>query len=365
MADGYVWGRGTIDVKCGVIGIMEAVEYLVKADFKPERTVYLAFGHDEEIGGHNGAAEIAAALQKRGVTLACVLDEGGGVVDGALPGVKAPIAAVGVAEKGYLSLVLEAEGSGGHSSMPPAHSTIGVLSQAVARVEGTPFAPSLDAIEIFMRHIGTDLSFNMQLALANPWLFRGMVLRQLEAAPVTNAMIRTTQAVTMVAGGIKDNILPRMAKAVVNFRIFPGESLRHVYEHTVAAIGDLPVKIGAFNGEKLEGSTGWEPSPVSDPESPQFIALAALVRRVFPAAAVGPYLVAGATDARYYAPLSPAVFRFTPVALDISDMERAHGLNERLSVENCAKMVAFYVEFLSEMAGTGEIKQEEAAIQPA
>ena len=354
VADGFVWGRGTMDVKNGVIGIMEAVEYLVKADFKPERTVYLAFGHDEEIGGHNGAAEIAATLQKRGVTLACVLDEGGGVVDGALPGVKAPIAAVGVAEKGYLSLVLEAESSGGHSSMPPAHSAIGWLSQAVLRVEGAPFAPSLDAVEVFMRYIGTDLNFSMQLALANQWLFRSTILRQLASQPITNAMIRTTQAVTMVAGGIKDNILPRVAKAVVNFRIFPGESLRQVYEHTVNLIDDLPVKIAAFNGETLEGSNGWEPSPVSDPESPQYMALATAVRRVFPAAAVGPYLVAGATDARYYLPLSPAVFRFTPMAIDISDMGRTHGLNERLSIDNCARMVTFYAEFLKEMAGKDE-----------
>ena len=354
VAEGFVWGRGTMDVKNGVIGIMEAVEYLVKADFEPERTVYLAFGHDEEIGGHNGTAQIAATLQQRGVTLACVLDEGGGVVEGVLPGINAPVAAVGVAEKGYLSLVLEAEGTGGHSSMPPAHSTIGVLSQAVARLEGSPFPASFDSFISFMRYIGSDLSFSMQMALANLWLLKGSVLQRLEASPVTNALIRTTQAVTMVAGGVKDNILPRVAKAVVNYRLYPGDTLRSVYEHTVDVMGDLPVKISAFNGETLEGPNGWEASPVSDPESPQFAFLAYLVRRVFPEAAVGPYLVAGATDARYYTPLCLSVFRFTPMGLDISDMERPHGVNERLSVQNCAKMVTFYVEFLREMAGSEE-----------
>jgi carboxypeptidase PM20D1 len=359
VAEGFVWGRGTLDVKNGVIGIMEAVEYLVKADFQPERTVYLAFGHDEEIGGHNGTAQIAATLQQRGVSLACVLDEGGGVVEGALPGVGAPVAAIGVAEKGYLSLVLEAEGSGGHSSMPPAHSTIGVLSQAVSRLEGKPFPANFDAINSFMRYIGPDLSFSMQLALANLWLFKGTVLRRMEASPTTNAFIRTTQAVTMVAGGVKDNILPRVAKAVVNFRLYPGDTLRSVYEHTVDAVAGLPVKISTFNGETLEGPNGWEASPVSDPESPQFAFLAYLVRRVFPMAAVGPYLVAGATDARYYAPLCPSVFRFSPAALNISDMERVHGVNERLSVENCGKMVTFYVEFIKEMAGALEKEKGE------
>ncbi len=356
VAEGFVWGRGTMDVKNGVIGIMEAVETLLKADFQPERTVYLAFGHDEEIGGHNGAAQIAAILKERGVSLACVLDEGGGVVEGALPGVKAPVAAVGVAEKGYLSLVLEAEGSGGHSSMPSFHTTIGVLSQAITRLEGSPFPVQFDALISFMRYIGSDLSFSMQLALANIWLLKGTVQKRMEANPTTNAFIRTTQAVTMVSGGVKDNILPRVAKAVVNFRLYPGDSLRTVYEHTVNAIGDLPVKITPLGGETLEGPAGWEASPVSDPESPQFAFLGYLVRRVFPEAIVGPYLVAGATDARYYASICPSVFRFTPITVTIGDMERPHGVNERLSVENCGKMVTFFVEFLKEMAGSSTME---------
>ena len=361
VVEGFVWGRGTMDVKCGVISIMEGIEYLIKEGFQPERTIFLAFGHDEEIGGHNGAARIASTLKDRGVTLCCVLDEGGGIISGALPGVKAPIASVGVAEKGYLSLVLEAEGESGHSSMPPAHTSIGLLSQAIERLESRQFPPHLEAIKTFMRYIGPNLSFSMQLAMANPWLFKNTVLRRMAAAPTTNSFIRTSQAVTMIAGGVKDNILPRLAKAVVNFRIYPGDTLRSVYEHVVDAIGDLPVKIRTFAGETLEGQFGWEASPVSEPDSVQFVALSNLIRRVFPEVAVSPYLVAGATDARYYADLCPAVFRFTPLQVTIDDMTRPHGINERLAVETCGKMVTFFVEFVKEMAGGEKVEDLEAA----
>ncbi len=290
-----------------------------------------------------------------------MLDGGGGVVEDAIPGVKAPVATIGVAEKGYLSLVLEAEAEGGHSSMPPAHTTIGQLSQAVARLENSPFKPNLGAITTFLRYVGPDLSFGMQVAMANPWLFKGSIMRQLGKSPTLNALVRTTQAVTMVAGGVKDNILPRLAKAVVNYRVYPGDTLRSVYEHTVDAIGDLPVKIRTFAGDTLEGQYGWEVSPVSDPDSAEFASLAILIRRIFPEAAVGPYLVAGATDARYYADLCPAVFRFSPLQESIDDMTRPHGINERLSVENCGRMVAFFIEYVKEMAGGLE---EEVVVEP-
>jgi carboxypeptidase PM20D1 len=351
VADGYVWGRGTLDVKNGVIGAMEAVEYLVKENFQPERTVYLAFGHDEEIGGSNGAAQIVATLKERGVTLSCVLDEGGMVIEGAFPGVKVPVAVVGVAEKGYLSLVLEAEGVGGHSSMPPAHSAISLLSLAILRLEAAPFHANLGTISTFMRYIGSDLPFSMQMAFANLWLFRKSVLQRLNAAPTMNAMIRTTQAVTMVSGGIKDNILPQKASAVVNFRLFPGDSLRKVYEHTVDAVGDLPIKIRPYVGETLEGKAGWEASPMSDPELEQFARVSRQLRKVFPNVAVSPYLVVAATDSRYYSVICPAVYRIMPVLVTSSDLERPHGVNERLSIENCGRMVSFYVALLKDMVG--------------
>jgi carboxypeptidase PM20D1 len=358
VAEGYVWGRGAIDVKCGVIGLMEGIEYLLKAGFQPDRSIFLAFGHDEETGGHNGAARIASTLKERGVTLCCVLDEGGGVVSSTFPGVKAPVASIDVAEKGYLSLVLEAEGELGNSSVPPDHTSIGVLSQAITRLESEKFPTHLEGITTFLRYIGSDLSFGTQLKAANPWLFRNSFIKQLTYMPALDALMRTTQAVTMIAGGAKDNILPKLSKAVVNYRIYPGETLRSVYEHLVDVIGNLPVKIRTFSGDTLEGPYGWEASLVSDPESIYFAALANLIRRVFPEAAVGPGLATGATDARYYTDICPAIYRFTPLQLAKEEMVRAYGVNERLSIENCGMMVNFFIEFIKEMAGS-EVEEVE------
>jgi carboxypeptidase PM20D1 len=219
VADGFVWGRGAMDDKCNVIGLLEAVESLLRAGFHSQRTVYLAFGHDEEVGGREGGRRIAALLEQRGVRLNSVIDEGGSVIEGVLPSVKAPIALVGTNEKGYLSLALSVESMGGHSSTPPAHTAIGVLAGAIQRLETYPFPASFKAVAPMLRCMGPALPWWAQLVLANLWLTRGVAVRLATGFPPANAMIRTTQAVTMIQGGVKDNILPPRASAVAKFRI--------------------------------------------------------------------------------------------------------------------------------------------------
>ena len=127
IADGIVWGRGTLDDKSAVVAQLEAATLLLKAGFKPARTVYFSFGHDEEVGGTRGAAEVAAYLAEQKVRLAWSLDEGSFVLDGLLPGVKPLMAAVNVAEKGSVTLQVVAKGAGGHSSLPPPQTAVGVL----------------------------------------------------------------------------------------------------------------------------------------------------------------------------------------------------------------------------------------------
>jgi len=349
IADGYVWGRGATDDKCNVIGQMEAVEALLRSRYRPARTVMLAFGQDEEVGGRDGAATIAALLEKRGVRLFSVIDEGGEVTEGILPGVKAPVAMVGITEKGFLSLMLSVESQGGHSSAPPAHTAIGVLASAVQRLEAHPFTPHLESALPMLRYLGADLPVWLQLPLANLWLTGGLVRRTLAASPLTNAIIRTTQAVTIFHGGVKDNILPPKADAVVNFRILPGETHRSVYEHTTHAVADPRVSIRPARGETLSDS-GWEPTPTSSLKSTAFRRLAGLIQAHFPTAAISPYGVVGATDARYYAPLSDSVYRFAPISGGKDELNRAHGTNERLSLANCGKMVAFYTDAIKALS---------------
>ncbi len=351
LAEGYVWGRGTLDIKNGVIGILEAAEYLLKQGFQPERTVYLGFGHDEEVGGENGAMAIAELLQSRGVQLGSLLDEGGNVMLGFLPGVEAPVGVVGISEKGYLSLQLTVEVEGGHSSMPEQETAIGILSRAVARLEADKMPTHLEVVEFLMSYLGSAMPFFQRMLFANTWLFGGLLKKQLEKSNVMNASIRTTTAPTIIHAGVKDNVLPSKAEAVVNFRILPGDDLRSVYEMVLERIGDERVKVGPFEGETLEGESGWDPSPVADTESAYFTQTSQLIKGVFPGSLVAPYLVLGGTDARHYASVTENAFRFTPVEIDKQELKSVHGVNERLSFENCSKMVGFYIAYIQELSG--------------
>ena len=350
LADGYVWGRGTLDIKAGVVGILEAVEYLLKQDFQPQRTVYLGFGHDEEVGGTNGAAAISALLESRGVELGSLLDEGGSVIEGFLPGVDTPVGVIGISEKGYLSLRLVTTVEGGHSSMPPQETAIGILSKAIARLENQPMPAHLEVVEFLMSYLGSALPFTQRMLFANTWLFGGLLKKRLAQSNLMNASIRTTTAPTLIQAGVKDNVLPARAEAVVNFRLLPGDDLRSVYEMVLARVDDPRVKVSPFEGDTLAGEAGWDPSPVADTESAYFLRLARLIKEAYPDALVSPYLVLGGTDARRYNPVTDNALRFTPIAMTREDLKSVHGVNERLSFDNCAKMVGFYIAYIQELS---------------
>ena len=346
IADGFVWGRGAIDNKFTVLGTLEAVEMLLGEGFQPPRTVYLAYGHDEEVGGTRGARQIAALLKSRGVQLEMVLDEGGVIGDGLLPGISAPTAMVGIGEKGFLSVELTTQSAGGHSSVPPARSAVGVLSEAVVRLERNPMPARLEGPthQLFER-IGPQFPFAQRVVFANLWATRPLVIRKLEKSPTTNAMVRTTTAVTMFQAGTKENVLASRARAVVNFRIFPGDSTAGVLEHVRDVVDDQRVEIqpaGAFSAE---------PSAVSSAESESFRRVEQAIRSVAPDVIVAPYLVVVVTDARHYGELSSNVFRFMPVQLASSDLARMHGTNERVAVRDYERAIRIYRQLLVNGAG--------------
>ncbi len=341
IADGYVWGRGTLDIKNQAIAVLEAVENLLKDGYRPQRTVILAFGHDEEVSGQQGAGTIAQMLADAGVHLEAVLDEGGGVMQGLLPGVRAPVAMVGTAEKGYLSLELCAQGEPGHSSMPPEHTAIGILGAALARLEASPMPARLDAITPTLDQVGGLMPFSMQLLLANRWLFGGAIRKRLAANPRTNATIRTTQAITMISGGVKDNLLPREARAVVNFRLLPGDTVAGVCAHVRRALADERVTF-----QPMEGAGVREASSVSSSEAQAYADLSRAIRQIFADTAVSPYLVLGATDARYYTAICDNVYRFSPLRMTSEDLGLVHGTNERISIEGLGRMVQFFGQLI-------------------
>lgn len=340
VSDGFVWGRGALDDKVSVVTILEAVEALLGEGFVPARTVHLAFGHDEEVGGLNGARVVAEALDARGMgRAALVVDEGGILSQGFMPGVEAPVALVGVAEKGFLSLELSVRSEGGHSSMPPRETAISILARAITRLEEQPFPSRLDgAARQMLDAVGPHMAFPARVGLANLWLFEPVVRAGLLASPSTAAMVRTTTAPTIIQAGIKENVLPITARATVNFRILPGETRETVTAHVREIVSDPRIEIAQAT------PFATDPSPVSDPEGPGFRLVAAAARQATadPSLAVSPYLVVGGTDSRYYAERADSVLRFMPVLIRPGDLSRVHGTDERVSTTDLATAVRFF-----------------------
>jgi len=344
IADGFVWGRGAIDDKGCLISILDAAERLAHAGFTPERTVMFAFGQDEEVGGNEGNMKIAALLQARGTHFAWVLDEGGAILDEPFPGVQQPVAVVAVAEKGYLSLELTAHGTGGHSSRPTHDLAIARLSEAILKVVNHPFASGLDAVQREkLAVLAPEMPFFQRMLLANLWLTSPIVGQMMEGQPDTAARLHTTIAPTLLSAGVKDNVLPPDAHAIVNFRLHSRDTIASVIEHVRKAINDPRVGVRALT------ETQDEASKVSDLHDANGQYLVAAIRDSFNGVPVAPDTTTGATDSRRYLPIADDVFRLDPFHMGPDDMGRVHGTNERLAIGDLGPAVGFYMRLMENL----------------
>jgi len=344
--DGFVWGRGAWDDKANLISQMESIEMLVTSGFKPKRTIYLAFGADEEVGGLRGAKATAKLLADRGVKLGFVIDEGLLITEGVLPGLKAPAAIVGIAEKGYMSVALTVPSTPGHSSMPPAKGTsaIAMMSAALNRLEDNQFPTRIQGVarEMF-ETVAPEMSGFGRVALSNLWLFGPVVRKQLEAGASTNAMLHTTTALTIVNAGNKENVLPGRAEATVNFRLLPGDSRDSVMAHVKQTVANERVEL-----KVLPGAT--EPSKVAPTDSASYRLIERTLRELFPGTIVAPGLMIGGTDSQHYELVADHIYKFSPVRAKAEDLPRFHGTNERISTANLAEMIRFYHRLVSQAA---------------
>ncbi len=340
--DGYIWGRGSWDDKGNLIAQMEAVEMLVASGFKPRQTVYLAFGHDEEISGLRGAVEIAKLLQSRGVKLDFVLDEGLLITEGIMPGLAQPAALIGIAEKGFLSMVLKVPATPGHSSMPPpkGSSAIGMMSAALRRLDDEQLPAGIRGVaqEMFAT-MAPEMGGFQRVALSNLWLFGPVVQAQLEKGASTNALLRTTTALTVMKAGNAENVIPGLAEAVVNFRLLPGDTIASVTEHVRQKAGSDRFELIALPGAA-------EASAVSPTASSSYQLINRTMRQLFPDVLVAPGLMVAATDSRHFTALSDHIYRFSPVRAKTEDLSRFHGTNERIATANLAEVVRFYHQLL-------------------
>ncbi|MEX1366396.1 MAG: M20 family peptidase [Nannocystaceae bacterium] len=347
IADGTVWGRGALDDKTSVVAILLAIERLLQEGFTPRRTVVLAFGHDEELGGRQGAAVLAATLEHRGEHFAFLLDEGGAIVDGAIPGLPHPAAMVGIAEKGYASLLVSLVGEGGHSSMPPDTVAIQRLAAAIGRLHDEPMDARIDGpTEIMVDQLAPHLGFGMRVGLANRWLLDPLVVALMTTDPASHASVRTTLVPTMIDAGVAPNVLAQRAEVVLNSRILPGDTVADVLEHVRAVIDDPQIEVRCLSEHECR-----EPTTVADIEGEGFALVRRAIVHTVPDAVVIPNLVVGGTDARHYQRVARDAFRFLPIRLRKAERVRLHGTDEQITVEGFADAVRFYLNLLTLAAG--------------
>ena len=334
LRDGSVWGRGTLDDKGALVVLLEAVESLLAEGFRPPQDVWLSLGDDEEIAG-TSAESAVVRLRGLGVRPWLVLDEGGAVVTGAFPGVESPVAVVGATEKGILDVEISAEATGGHASTPERGGATWRIARAITEIEEHPFSPSLDGPALAMVDILGRSSPRLRplLAYSEP-LAPALARAFTRISPETNAMVRTTVVATMLQGSPGANVVATSARANLNIRIAPGESVSSVVARLRRVIDDDDVDL------RIVASS--EPSPVSPTDGPQFALVRDAIAAAYPEALVTPYVMLGASDARHFTAIADHVYRFSPFAMTREQRETLHGTDEHVTVDALGRGVVFY-----------------------
>lgn len=342
--DNFIYARGTIDAKHLLISMLEAVEHMIKSGFIPKRTFYLVFGHDEEVGGNEGAREIAKLMKNKlevnhWKQLEYILDEGNIITSSRFPGVDADVALIGVAEKGYLTVKVSTQGSFGHGSMPPFHTAVSKLAKVMSKFN-SHLLPSFfgQGVEREMFDIiASHSSWPMKLVYANFWLFKPVLEYVFSSNPTLNALIRTSTAVTMISGGTKENVLPDSASAIINHRVHPSQSIDEIVEFDKFVIKDPTVEV-----EVLEPKG--EPSPTAlycdDCYGWQLLRQSLL--QVYPGTIVVPSTFLASSDSKWYTELSDSIFKFSAIVVPFEEMSRFHGHDERISRDNYEGLINFY-----------------------
>ncbi len=343
IAEGSVWGRGAVDDKGALITLFEGLELLAQQGFKPKRGIYIVSGHDEEVGG-TGAQSAADLLASRGVKALFTLDEGSAIITDA-PVVKGPAVLIGVAEKGYATLKVIANAKGGHSSMPPEDIGTVNLAKAVLAIHANQFPQQIGPpVSGMLDALAQNADLVTRVAVANRWLFSGMLTAKFGESPAGAAMLHTTIAPTMLEGSPKENVLPQSANALINFRIAPWDTSKAVLERAQQSVKNLPVTLSWVKPPR-------EPTAVSSSTSQGWKLIRSAAQAEAPGAPVAPYLVVGGTDSRYFYNVSDDVYRFMPMKLSTKETGMIHGTNEHISFESIERMVRFFTRLIATAAG--------------
>ncbi|KAH9000506.1 carboxypeptidase S [Lactarius akahatsu] len=376
----FIWGRGSSDDKSGLIGILSSVETLLEKNFKPARTIILAFGFDEEASGLQGAGTLSQVLLKKygEGSFALLVDEGSGFseIGGTV------IAVPGIAEKGYIDAMVTVSTVGGHSSIPPPHTSIGLLSRLLVEFEANPIKPQLDraspvysnvqCVGQHAKEFPAHLRALIKTSINSDW-----ALYKLETELIKDetykSLIGTTQAIDLIQGGVKSNALPEGAWAVVNHRIATQSSVAAVQQHDTNILKHLANEFnlsftafgldvtpdGAPSAGKLTLTEAWEsglePAPVTptDEDSAPWQLLSGTIKATYNAHRglegadnifVSPGVMSGNTDTRYYWKLTPHIVRYNHKSK--MDNNAPHTVNEHIRAESFVEMIRFFTTLI-------------------
>lgn len=332
--DGSLWGRGTLDTKCSLFGILEAAEALIGEGFVPAHDLYFSFGCDEEVDG-KAARAIVETLKERRIHPAFVLDEGGTIITDFLPGLKTPLAVIGVGEKGQVDLELTLRGKSGHAAYPPTHTLIGRMSKIVRRVEKRQFPMRMTRpVRQLIDVLGRTLPFPARIVLANTWLFMPLIKLACRFVPIGGALLRTTIAFTQAQGSLASNVLPDRVTTVANFRLAEGETVEGVVEHVRKA-----ARCDALETRVIKGNL---PTPNSPAEGPHWQRIKNAVHATWPDTLVAPYLMFMCSDSSKFCEICENVYRFSPMVCTNEQVASIHSNNEHITTENITQIIEFY-----------------------
>lgn len=339
----FIWGRGALDMKNHLIGVMDAVETLLEEGFQPERDVYLLFGQDEEVvaSEQGGAKTIMQTLKSRGIHLDSVLDEGGAIIPVNIKGLlnNKELVGVGVAEKGYTDIEITVNAKGGHSSQPPVHSGLGELANVIRDLENHQFkAELLPFVKELFSNLGRNCSYPARLVMCNLKLLFPLLKEVMKKIPFTACLIRTTTAVTMAQGSPAANVLPQKASVTVNFRQMPGTTVQDVEKHIRKVCRNKDIELKVLKAK--------EASKFSPTDSRTFRIIEEICSSENSGSIVAPYLVMGGTDACYYEPICENIYRYAPYKVSVGLLRCTHGTNERIPVDAVAPAVVFFKRYI-------------------
>ncbi len=341
LENGVLWGRGSLDTKVTFNGVLSAADRLISQGFIPEQDMYFAFSGGEEVNGL-GAVHIVDYFTENSIHPALVVDEGGAVVEGVFPGVKAPCGMIGIAEKGMMDVEYRVRSNGGHASAPKPHTPVAELSDACCQMEDHPFPYHLSPpVAKMFDTLGRHSTFVYRMIFANLWCFGGVLdMICKKSGGELNALMRTTVAFTQMKGSNAANVIPPEATMVSNIRLNPQDTMESGLAYIQKTVDNERVEIRVLHG--------MDPSPVSRTDCPEWDKVACAVASTWKGALVSPYLMVQCSDSRHYGKICDRVYRFS--AMDLTSEERAtiHGKNERIRVETACKAVEFYIRLMKQ-----------------